>query len=68
LKELIITAWKQYFSILKQDLAEAVEQISFTADIWSNSLCCPYLGMTTHWIKWKADGHLSLEAALITFH
>ncbi|KIM57467.1 hypothetical protein SCLCIDRAFT_80083, partial [Scleroderma citrinum Foug A] len=68
LKELIITAWKQYFSILKQDLVEVVGQISFTADIWSNSLCCPYIGMTAHWIKWKADGCLSLEAALIAFH
>ena len=24
--------------------------------------------MTAHWIKWKADGCLSLEAALIAFH
>ncbi|KIK10799.1 hypothetical protein PISMIDRAFT_123916, partial [Pisolithus microcarpus 441] len=49
--ELTISAWKSYFEVLKKDMEVAVGQISFTADIWSNSLHHPYLGMTAHWIK-----------------
>ncbi|KIK72844.1 hypothetical protein PAXRUDRAFT_179811, partial [Paxillus rubicundulus Ve08.2h10] len=68
LHELIITDWKEYFEVLKRDLAAAVGQVSFTADIWSDGLHHPYLGMTAHWIKWGENSQLSLEAGLIAFH
>ncbi|KIK24284.1 hypothetical protein PISMIDRAFT_98699 [Pisolithus microcarpus 441] len=51
LHELTISAWKSYFKVLKRDMEAAVGQISFTADVWSDSLCHPYLGMTAHWIR-----------------
>ncbi|KAF9222732.1 hypothetical protein BS17DRAFT_662454, partial [Gyrodon lividus] len=66
--ELVITAWKGYFEILKKDLADSVGQVSFTADIWSNGLHCPYLGITAHWIKKDGNGCLTLESALLAFH
>ncbi|KIK15458.1 hypothetical protein PISMIDRAFT_115131, partial [Pisolithus microcarpus 441] len=43
-------------------------QISFTADVWSDSLCCPYLGMTACWIGQNINSCLTLEANLIAFH
>ncbi|KIK17964.1 hypothetical protein PISMIDRAFT_43791, partial [Pisolithus microcarpus 441] len=48
--ELILEAWRDYFRILKQDLAKALGQISFTTDIWSAENLHPYLATTAHWI------------------
>ncbi|KIK11620.1 hypothetical protein PISMIDRAFT_73432, partial [Pisolithus microcarpus 441] len=68
LHKLTISAWKSYFKVLKKDMEVAVGQISFTADIWSDSLHHPYLGMTAHWIKRNTSSHLTLEVNLIAFH
>ncbi|KIK15357.1 hypothetical protein PISMIDRAFT_115302 [Pisolithus microcarpus 441] len=46
----IIQVWKDYFAILKIDLASAVGDVSFTADIWSSDSRRPYLALTAHWI------------------
>jgi len=47
----------------------AMGQISFTADIWSNQDWVSYLAMTAHWIaRVEKNSTLHLKCALITFH
>jgi hypothetical protein len=47
----------------------AMGQVSFTADIWSNQALAAYLAMTAHWIaKVEETGTLALKGALISFH
>ncbi|KAH7904065.1 hypothetical protein BJ138DRAFT_1019655, partial [Hygrophoropsis aurantiaca] len=65
----IIKAWQAYFAVLKQDMANALGDISFTADIWSDKKRGSYLGMTAHWIaEDPITGTLTLRSALIAFH
>ncbi|KAJ8581509.1 hypothetical protein M405DRAFT_751700 [Rhizopogon salebrosus TDB-379] len=69
LSQLIVEAWKRYFHVLKGDLANAMGQVSFTADIWSNQALAAYLAMTAHWIaKVEETGTLALKGALTSFH
>ena len=57
------------YSILFITHQDAPRKISFTADIWSNQSCYPYLAVTAHWIERnKSSHHLKLWAALIAFH
>ncbi|KIJ18418.1 hypothetical protein PAXINDRAFT_71397, partial [Paxillus involutus ATCC 200175] len=69
LRELDIDAWREYFAVLKHDLANSEGRISFISDIWSDDNTRPYLAITTHWIA-SGDGPKSLrmKAGLITFH
>ncbi|KIK19120.1 hypothetical protein PISMIDRAFT_73524, partial [Pisolithus microcarpus 441] len=65
----IIQAWKDYFAILKIDLASAVGDVSFMADIWSSDSRHPYLALTAHWItKISQSRSLQPRSALLTFH
>ncbi|KAG2335277.1 hypothetical protein BDR05DRAFT_846573, partial [Suillus weaverae] len=64
----IIKAWQEYFVTLKDDMANAVGTISFTADIWSARALGTYLAMSAHWIAENQKlGMLELKAVLITF-
>ncbi|KAH7903782.1 hypothetical protein BJ138DRAFT_987404, partial [Hygrophoropsis aurantiaca] len=51
LRELILDAWRKYFTALKRDLANAAGRVSFTTDIWSDDNLRPFLAMTAHWIS-----------------
>ncbi|KIM50515.1 hypothetical protein SCLCIDRAFT_84406, partial [Scleroderma citrinum Foug A] len=66
--ELILISWKGYFEVLKKELVGAMGEVLFMANIWSNKLCCLYLGLTAHWVKSDGNQHLTLESALIAFH
>ncbi|KIM66050.1 hypothetical protein SCLCIDRAFT_36805, partial [Scleroderma citrinum Foug A] len=67
--ELVIKAWRQYFIVLKQDLARAEGDISFTSDLWTDENLRPFIAITTHWIsKSNTAGSLKLNAGLIAFH
>ncbi|KIK15581.1 hypothetical protein PISMIDRAFT_114951, partial [Pisolithus microcarpus 441] len=66
LHELILEFWRDYFRILKQDLAKALGRISFTTDIWSAENLHPYLATAAHWIT-NNNGPLKMRASLITF-
>lgn len=47
----------------------AMGQVSFTADIWSDQNRAAYLAMTAHWIaKVEETSTLYLKGALIAFH
>ncbi|KAH7918397.1 hypothetical protein BV22DRAFT_998179, partial [Leucogyrophana mollusca] len=51
LRELVLDAWREYFNVLKRDLANAAGRVSFTTDIWSDDNLRPFLAMTAHWIS-----------------
>ncbi|KIK21732.1 hypothetical protein PISMIDRAFT_84367, partial [Pisolithus microcarpus 441] len=65
----IIQAWKDYFAILKIDLASVVGDVLFTTDIWSSDSHHPYLALTAHWITEILQSRsLQPRSALLTFH
>ncbi|KIK78351.1 hypothetical protein PAXRUDRAFT_164225, partial [Paxillus rubicundulus Ve08.2h10] len=51
MRKLIIKAWRQYFAVLKQDLANAEGSISFTSNIWLDENYWPFVAITAHWIS-----------------
>ncbi|KAL4079925.1 hypothetical protein V8B97DRAFT_2020675 [Scleroderma yunnanense] len=60
---------RQYFTILKQDLALVKGDILFTSDLWLDKNYQPFIVITAHWIlKGDAVGSLKLNAKLIAFH
>ncbi|KAG2740808.1 hypothetical protein P692DRAFT_201665167, partial [Suillus brevipes Sb2] len=66
---LIIDAWRDYFPILKRDLAKAEGKISFTSDLWSDPKLRPFLALTAHWLaRETANSSLVLKGTLIAFH
>ncbi|KIM68545.1 hypothetical protein SCLCIDRAFT_48933, partial [Scleroderma citrinum Foug A] len=67
--ELIIEAWRDYFTVLKHDLTNSLGQISLTADIWTDENRRPFLVTTAHWIASDENSAtFRLKVALIAFH
>ncbi|KIK92380.1 hypothetical protein PAXRUDRAFT_147476, partial [Paxillus rubicundulus Ve08.2h10] len=64
--ELVINAWREYFAVLKCNLAKEEGRISFTSDIWSDHNTQPYLAITAHWIaSGNGPKSLRMKAGLI---
>jgi hypothetical protein len=87
LRDLILDASYRYFQVLKRDLAvsiclllilqvsyvlqNALGKVSFTSDLWSNTIggYDPYMAITAHWIAQEGPmAILVLKAGLIAFH
>ncbi|KIK12414.1 hypothetical protein PISMIDRAFT_46059, partial [Pisolithus microcarpus 441] len=67
--ELIIDAWREYFTILKRDMANAEGKVSVTFDCWTDENTQPFLAFTAHWIgKGSGPDMLQLKAGLVAFH
>lgn len=65
---LVIETWGRYFQVLKDDLANAMGQVSFTTDIWSDRNRRSFLAITAHWIApVDRTSSFKLRVALIAF-
>ncbi|KAF8267068.1 hypothetical protein EI94DRAFT_1582652 [Lactarius quietus] len=55
-------------ALLISRVQDALGQVSFTTDIWTNHNLWSYLAITAHWIsKLPGTSSLQLKVALITF-
>src|SRR6266481_2043555 len=48
-------------------LQNALGQISFTTDLWSDNDWTSYLALTAHWIGRNRSGNLELQSGLLGF-
>ncbi|KAF8547373.1 hypothetical protein OG21DRAFT_1527205 [Imleria badia] len=62
----IIKAWQDHFVVLKQDLANALGNMSFTANIWFSDTWMPYLAVTAHWIAGNTQTLSNLKMSHFT--
>lgn len=69
-RDLAVSVSAMLFTFTEASVSKnAMGQVSFTADIWSNQARVGYLAITAHWIaRMEETKALHLKCALIAFH